>query len=855
MPKINGLSLAEIIGEKKSKYEASVITTYNVYLPFYEQIILAHLRKAGCRANTLLVDAGQYTKSFTSEHFKPQTAGRDYSLLPISSHGGVFHPKIMLLAGKEKVSFCIGSHNLTLSGFGKNRELTVWHQITPASSNEDVYLFQQIWKSIRAWVIDQPPEMLQSLAFIEDLIPWAFETDFDVSQESNSKMAYFATYDSNSSLWSQVRKILPENVRRVSLIAPFFGEQLSFLETIQKDLSPQEFVVGVEPGSVQITHDAHLKTPFVKYVGADSLNNGKGYLHAKGMLIETTDNREYLIIGSANASRSAWLGENGYRNYEAVTVIERDKKQSLATDLGLSDLHQLLALTSADWQSIKESQQKIEDETTVEKRRIYQAIALTDKFKITVSDQDLKITALKILDRANQTIGKAESISYEENIVFAHVSSPMMIQNAWALEYKDAWDRVGLAYVHHPVDIARTLRTGKLQELCTALESIDTGINENLIKLIEQFVFDESDLIVNSEASMRETAAGAAFRLKESASDEEQIQNSFSIPTALNKNSNAQSQFQSDSLSELLSFINRQLYSTTDSSEPTLNYHSEEELIDSEDETVVKAIDKREEFIQLATTSRKKTKTMMTRMCNKMKSIAPGNAAGAYIIFRQLMTVLSFLCLLKQHEKKISTELKGETFIDADAEWDFFLDITFYLFSSRHRILENALKYIGKNSLHLYHELIWLLLWLAFDVNYNIDLFARLGKMNQGDVTETGYETQHIVHGGARLLSIAEHSDFLFETNTEIPSYFKGEREQIWLDSHNDWLLKAYIISTDSDSHIVQSHAPRTGDFIKALTGNIHLVLDNSGNVLVVNVDSETTESRFSRDYVQVLQF
>lgn len=857
MPKINGLSLTEIIGEKRSKYEASVITTYNIYFPFYEQIVLAHLRKAGCRANTLLVDAGQYVKAFAGEHLKPQAAGRDYTLLPIDNSGGVFHPKILLLAGKEKISFSIGSHNMTLSGFGKNRELTVWHQITPESSNEDVYFFQQIWKSIRAWAADQPPEMLQSISFVEDLTAWAFETDIDVPENFSPKIAYYAAYDSNPSLWIQIKKILPQNVRRVSLIAPFFGEQLSFLEAVQRDLSPQEFIVGVEPESVQITPDAHLKTPFVKYVSADSLNNGKGYLHAKGMLVETVDDREFLITGSANASRSAWLGENGYRNYEAVTIIERHKKQSLAKDLGLSDLHQLPGLTPADWQNIKESQQRTEDESSGETRKIYQAIALAGKFKINVSDRELKITEIRILDRAYQKIGEADKITFEENAIFAHVSSPVTIQNAATLEFNDDSDRVYLAYVHHPVDIARTLRTGKLQELCTALESLDTGINENLIKLIEQFVFDESDLMTHSEASMREFSAGAAFKVAGDTNSEENIQSSFSIPTALDRNSNLQSQFQSDSLGELLSYINRQLYLTDTFSESTINYRSEEELIGSEDETVVKAadIDKRDELVRLAGAARKKTKTMMTRMGNKMKSIAPDNHTGAYVVFRQLMTVLSFLCLLRQHEKKIASELKGETFIDSDAEWDFFLDITHYLFSSKHLILNNARLSIGKNSPHLYHDLIWLLLWLAFDVDYNVELFTKLSKMNQGDVTDTGFEAEHIIHGGARLLGIAEHCGFLFESQAEVPSYFKDEREQMWLNEHNDWLLKAHLLMTDSDSHAVQSRTPRTGNLIKAPSGKIHLVLDKSGSVLVVNLNSETTESRFGSNLVQVLQF
>ena len=38
--------------------------------------------------------------------------------------GGSFHPKIIVLLGKKKGIAVVGSHNLTLAGFGSNRELT-----------------------------------------------------------------------------------------------------------------------------------------------------------------------------------------------------------------------------------------------------------------------------------------------------------------------------------------------------------------------------------------------------------------------------------------------------------------------------------------------------------------------------------------------------------------------------------------------------------------------------------------------------------------------------------------------------------------------------------------------------------
>jgi hypothetical protein len=80
-------------------YEASLITTFNAYLPFYEEVVLRRLVNAGVRHNVLMMDAGQYTHSLVSH--PPRLAGRHYTLMPVKV-AGAFHPKLIFLAGKQK---------------------------------------------------------------------------------------------------------------------------------------------------------------------------------------------------------------------------------------------------------------------------------------------------------------------------------------------------------------------------------------------------------------------------------------------------------------------------------------------------------------------------------------------------------------------------------------------------------------------------------------------------------------------------------------------------------------------------------------------------------------------------------
>lgn len=161
MAKIQEISLFDVIGEKKERYEFSFLTTFNAYLPFYEQIVLRRLVKAGCRVNTLLMDAGQFAGCFRDFAGKPRSAGRDYTLIPVDAASGVFHPKILLLLGKENADLCVGSHNLTLSGFGKNRELTCLFELGMKSSAEERIIFQDVWRALKSWSANQPEELIE----------------------------------------------------------------------------------------------------------------------------------------------------------------------------------------------------------------------------------------------------------------------------------------------------------------------------------------------------------------------------------------------------------------------------------------------------------------------------------------------------------------------------------------------------------------------------------------------------------------------------------------------------------------------------------------------------------------------
>ena len=127
---------------RKGGYEASLITTFNAYLPFYEEVVLRRLVNAGVRHNVLLMDSRQYAASMASH--PPRLAGRRYTLLPMKVPGA-FHPKLIFLAGKNKGLVIVGSHNMTLAGFGFNRELTNVVRIQGAEDSAGISIALGAW--------------------------------------------------------------------------------------------------------------------------------------------------------------------------------------------------------------------------------------------------------------------------------------------------------------------------------------------------------------------------------------------------------------------------------------------------------------------------------------------------------------------------------------------------------------------------------------------------------------------------------------------------------------------------------------------------------------------------------------
>lgn len=114
------MKLYERFADKE--FHTSIVTSFGIDFDAYENIVLPRLRGAGCRNNLVLVDGRLLTHALCGASALPHHAGRLYTISGIGAPG-VFHPKVVVQAGRRRGRMIVSSANLTTPGLGGNLEL------------------------------------------------------------------------------------------------------------------------------------------------------------------------------------------------------------------------------------------------------------------------------------------------------------------------------------------------------------------------------------------------------------------------------------------------------------------------------------------------------------------------------------------------------------------------------------------------------------------------------------------------------------------------------------------------------------------------------------------------------------
>lgn len=326
-------------------YQACLATTFSLDFGFYEGVLLRRMRAKGVRHNMLFAD--ERMTSVAMKNHPPEKVGAQYSLATMRG-ASAFHPKLLILLGEKKGFMAVGSHNLTLSGFGINLEAT---SIVRYSKDdpENVGVFRQALTALETWIEDYgkhlPSETKVLLGSTRNLSPWLEDEDIKGSERQAS---FHFSSRSVDSLWDQVGSELSLGYPSVTALAPFFDQGLEFAETLAS-VSREKPILAIDPEATDapsgIVDNNRFDLRDLK--GFDPLRSPDSarehlYRHAKVLFLSKEDN-PMLVVGSANLSSPAWL-QSGKGNAEGILVLRGSLAKAGFDALSINEIERLPAL-------------------------------------------------------------------------------------------------------------------------------------------------------------------------------------------------------------------------------------------------------------------------------------------------------------------------------------------------------------------------------------------------------------------------------------------------------------------------------------------------------------------------------
>ena len=489
---LNRLSLLDEL--RAGGFEASLITTFNAYLPFYEEVVLRRLESAGVRHNVLMMDAGQYAASIRNH--PPRLAGRRYTIAPVHV-AGAFHPKLILLFGKKKSMLAIGSHNVTLAGFGFNRELSNIIRVDGPEDVEGQEAVSATWNVIETWIdlaaTQLPRHVIEMIRKLRQVGPVRA-----APRTTSSHLQVLGGGIEEESLWSRVREMSPGKVKKAALVGAFFDTELRFVRRVLADLKPERMVVGIDPATVQFPeaarHLAGVEYVRVSQLGAES-NNGNGpanYLHAKALFLESNRGERIFVSGSANPSSPAWLATDASGNVELMVARLGDSATAAENETGLASVFEMPPLVLADWDTIQANTIPYEASAP---SGLHPGIAVAEGDQVILSracvpaGPDLEFV---LLDEERCEICRPERVAIEDANYVLSVPGNELSTAVW-LHCGVSGNTKAELLLHHPRIVEEQARTGLQRQFRDALHSLqsDSPNIEILLECIDKIVYSE----------------------------------------------------------------------------------------------------------------------------------------------------------------------------------------------------------------------------------------------------------------------------------------------------------------------------------------------------------------------------
>ena len=814
---------------KGHRYELSVFSTYSVTFPFYEEVVLPHLLANGCHRNIVVADMGQCSASFAEPTTRPRRAGVDYYLLPVRQ-SSAFHPKICLLLGNGAGAAFVGSHNLTIQGFGLNAELT--NVFEYRRQKDAPFIFRNILEFLSDWTRNVSEILPAPISTMGLRLLQSLPEEPDAEQDT----LFVGTSSRGPSLWTKIRELVPANVEKVTVVGPFFDDQLAFLKGLQSTFQPKKIQIGIEPDTVQISPKARTILPNVQFRNCSGLLGAGGYLHAKVVLLETK-HQEILITGSANPSRPAWIATGSEANAEAVIVRVLTRNSSVVTDLGLRRIDDAPEITPAHWDKIADRKSKLNATAEHHSAGVFSAVETKGGFQL-IGSIDKMPAEIAILDSTGNLLVVLPVIKADWPQL--RVESGGLRGAAAMLELRLNARVLGYACVHH---LRRLQGFGSsvqkdLHRHLANLQGNDADV-AGLIELVQKVIFDRP-----VELTEKTRKQGKSLQKNRPTAVTEFAQFSVNLDE-LEKHDFQKELVSAGNLGEILDLLIRVLgrdltVQPTSDVEPTKN---EEELIDSEDEALVKqsSVD----GIALVEACQRKVGTLYSRMRKRLEA-SQGDASEAVRTICQLAAVLATVCVLRNSAEKAPWIPKGYSLVPEEKSREFLHAASLMLYGSD-GLIAAVDSTFGADSCAELAQVRGLMLWLAWDCGIDIRTIRPMDGMDVN--TEEIYDLNSLLCIGREI--VPDDDARKYARDAVCDSDPANGRD--WLQYQLRWAYQVYHIGLNPKKAKTLDRIPLPGDVVfRNLTVDFPLtVVLESYQDKVALADSEG--KKYKASYVSVL--
>ncbi|MDI6400723.1 phospholipase D-like domain-containing protein [Balneolaceae bacterium ANBcel3] len=477
----------------KDRYHSALITTYTFDPVFLKQIFLPTLHSKRIRNITILADHREIDRSFSEKENIANLIDAPFMLIPAQATS-LFHPKVMLFAGRNEGLCVIGSGNLTHSGMGGNDE--IWGAFHISNDHQQhAHIFRSVWTFLQKHTpqltgvgdIKKNEWILDHAHWLQEVLTKTDEEHLDTSILSN---------DEELTIWEQVRsEISDKDIEEVVVTSPFYDKQ-GFIIREVRELFPHAKISMIydERGTIpDITEE--VKNLYC-YCWQDmphqnKRSNSKRHLHAKYLLFRESNGNEYLLFGSANATDSALgMNRNSTQTNVELSLLSRRADSEFSGLLGID----LEDVESKDIRGIEVKGLQYEEpahSNTKKDLKICYAEQRTNKVSVVlIRRRDQDAPYLVLFDEQGRKISDFK-ISQEADLIFVLTLSSMGEEKRIP---KAAIVRIGESGTEMPVYHHKTLSLNnpnpKLEIMRSALGDIlndDFGtLSGQLMKVFNQ---------------------------------------------------------------------------------------------------------------------------------------------------------------------------------------------------------------------------------------------------------------------------------------------------------------------------------------------------------------------------------